>query len=192
MLTRFQYTDLARLLNLYQFWLDDLYPRAKFADGLAIIEKLGHTKRIQVMRREWIQEAKPRASYDNGGDPQKENKHILSLNEIAASAPKKPSSLRSPAAEDIDSDGLYSATPKAKRKQDNLDLLTEDKCETLFVSEDEDGGRPLDDELDALLAEEDFSKNTEPVSVTNAGNNTQQSTKNDDFGDDEEAMTGMW
>jgi replication fork protection complex subunit Csm3/Swi3 len=48
------------MLNMYQLWLDDLYPRAKFADGLAIIEKLGHTKRIQAMRKQWIDEGKPR------------------------------------------------------------------------------------------------------------------------------------
>jgi replication fork protection complex subunit Csm3/Swi3 len=47
------------MLNMYQLWLDDLYPRAKFADGLAIIEKLGHTKRIQAMRKQWIDEGKP-------------------------------------------------------------------------------------------------------------------------------------
>jgi len=46
------------LLNFYQLWLDDLFPRAKFADGLAMIERLGHSKRIQVMRREWIDEEK--------------------------------------------------------------------------------------------------------------------------------------
>ncbi|MCJ1243156.1 chromosome segregation in meiosis- protein [Trapelia coarctata] len=54
-----EYTDVARLLTLYQLWLDDLYPRAKFADGLAIIEKLGHSKRMQLMRRDWIREGNP-------------------------------------------------------------------------------------------------------------------------------------
>ncbi|KAL1963302.1 hypothetical protein VTN77DRAFT_8525 [Rasamsonia byssochlamydoides] len=54
-----EFSDMARLLNFYQLWLDDLYPRAKFTDGLAMIEKLGHSKRIQVMRREWIEEDKP-------------------------------------------------------------------------------------------------------------------------------------
>ena len=53
-----QYIDATRLLNMYQLWLDDLYPRAKFGDGLAIIEKLGHGKRIQTMRREWLAEGK--------------------------------------------------------------------------------------------------------------------------------------
>ncbi|TKX26345.1 chromosome segregation in meiosis protein 3 [Elsinoe australis] len=55
-----EFSDMSRLLNMYQLWLDDLYPRAKFADGLAMIEKLGHKKRIQMMRKEWIDEAKPK------------------------------------------------------------------------------------------------------------------------------------
>ncbi|KAJ6084448.1 Chromosome segregation in meiosis protein 3 [Penicillium sp. IBT 16267x] len=53
-----EFSDAARLLNFYQLWLDDLYPRAKFTDGLAMIEKLGHTKRIQTMRKEWIEDEK--------------------------------------------------------------------------------------------------------------------------------------
>lgn len=54
-----EFSDIARLLNFYQLWLDGLYPRAKFADGLQLIEKVGHTKRMQVMRKEWIDEGKP-------------------------------------------------------------------------------------------------------------------------------------
>jgi len=46
------------MLNLYQLWLDDLYPKAKFKDGLTMVEKLGHTKRMQVSRRAWIDESK--------------------------------------------------------------------------------------------------------------------------------------
>ncbi|KAE8384644.1 replication fork protection component Swi3-domain-containing protein [Aspergillus alliaceus] len=60
-----EFSDVARLLNFYQLWLDDLFPRAKFADGLAIIEKLGHHKRLQIMRREWIEEEKPSARVDD-------------------------------------------------------------------------------------------------------------------------------
>ncbi|KAL3460573.1 replication fork protection component Swi3-domain-containing protein [Aspergillus heterothallicus] len=55
-----EFSDLARLLNFYQLWLDDLFPRAKFADGLAMIERLGHSKRIQTMRRTWIGEERPK------------------------------------------------------------------------------------------------------------------------------------
>ncbi|KAF1959865.1 Swi3-domain-containing protein [Byssothecium circinans] len=60
-----EYGDIARMLNMYQLWLDDLYPRAKFADGLAIIEKLGHAKSMQRMRKEWIDEGKPKNKSDN-------------------------------------------------------------------------------------------------------------------------------
>jgi len=45
---------------MYQLWLDELYPRAKFMDGLAIIEKLGHKKKLQIFRRSWIDEGKPK------------------------------------------------------------------------------------------------------------------------------------
>lgn len=47
------------MLNMYQLWLDDLYPRAKFADALTILEKLGHTKRMQLIRKDWIREGRP-------------------------------------------------------------------------------------------------------------------------------------
>ncbi|KAK7627186.1 replication fork protection component Swi3-domain-containing protein [Phyllosticta citricarpa] len=59
-----EFSDVARLLNMYQLWLDDLYPRAKLADGLSIIEKLGHKKRMQIMRKAWIDESKPKPTVE--------------------------------------------------------------------------------------------------------------------------------
>jgi replication fork protection complex subunit Csm3/Swi3 len=70
---RAQYRDIARMLNMYQLWLDDLYPRAKFADALAIIEKVGHTKRMQMMRKEWIDEGKPRRTTEHEDEDADEN-----------------------------------------------------------------------------------------------------------------------
>ncbi|KAJ5824397.1 hypothetical protein N7447_006737 [Penicillium robsamsonii] len=69
-----EFKDAARLLNFYQLWLDDLFPRAKFADGLTMIEKLGHSKRIQAKRREWIDEEKPRL-FDSSGPTREELEH---------------------------------------------------------------------------------------------------------------------
>ncbi|KAJ5605063.1 hypothetical protein N7510_010217 [Penicillium lagena] len=66
-----QFSDTARLLNFYQLWLDDLFPKAKFADGLAMIEKLGHSKRIQTMRREWINEEKPKLFVSSDDAPRR-------------------------------------------------------------------------------------------------------------------------
>ncbi|KAM5446281.1 chromosome segregation in meiosis-related protein [Microsporum audouinii] len=59
-----EFSDAGRLLNFYRLWLDELYPRAKFSDTLTMIEKLGHSKRIQVMRKEWMDEGKPKVDED--------------------------------------------------------------------------------------------------------------------------------
>lgn len=59
-----EFSDMSRLLNTYQLWLDDLYPRAKFRDALAMVEKVGHTKRMQVTRRAWLEETKGRRQED--------------------------------------------------------------------------------------------------------------------------------
>ena len=45
-----------------------MYPRAKFSDGLSMIEKLGHSKRVQVYRRQWIEEGKPNRSDSYSAD----------------------------------------------------------------------------------------------------------------------------
>ena len=63
-----EFTDVQRLLNTYQLWLDDLFPKAKFADGLALIEKVGHKKRLKIMRQEWINEDKPKPNFDEPSD----------------------------------------------------------------------------------------------------------------------------
>ncbi|EME41829.1 hypothetical protein DOTSEDRAFT_55546 [Dothistroma septosporum NZE10] len=54
-----EFSDMSRLLNTYQLWLDDLYPRAKFRDALTMVEKVGHSKRMQVVRKAWLDETKP-------------------------------------------------------------------------------------------------------------------------------------
>lgn len=158
-LTRWaQYSDVARLLNIYQLWLDDLYPRAKFADGLAIVEKLGHTKRMQVMRREWINEAKSKDYLAGGPTPRTQ---ALVVEEPGSHTQENLSNTvrtqdrpQTHIANDIDDDELYSATPRKlleiRQKETRVDA-----DESLFVSDVENDISPSGDELDALLAEED-------------------------------------
>nr|POE89775.1 chromosome segregation in meiosis protein 3 [Quercus suber] len=69
-----EFNDMARLLNTYQLWLDDMYPRAKFRDGLTMVEKLGHGKRMQITRRGWIDETKPNRNED--APVQESDKHM--------------------------------------------------------------------------------------------------------------------
>lgn len=55
-----EFSDTYRLLSMYQLWLDDLFPKARFADALAMVEKEGHKTSMHKMRTEWINESKPR------------------------------------------------------------------------------------------------------------------------------------
>ncbi|KFZ16978.1 hypothetical protein V502_04814, partial [Pseudogymnoascus sp. VKM F-4520 (FW-2644)] len=54
-----EYGDAERLLGLYQMWLDDLYPKARFGDALKMVERVGHKKTVAVARRGWIEEGRP-------------------------------------------------------------------------------------------------------------------------------------
>jgi replication fork protection complex subunit Csm3/Swi3 len=111
------------MLNMYQLWLDDLYPRAKFADALAIIEKVGHTKRMQMMRREWLDEGKPRRT--TGREEEDDTDEVFAEQPAAA---QEPGSM-----EDVEQNG--------------------ENVSREFGSAGDAKDDPDEDELDALLAE---------------------------------------
>ncbi|KAL8790465.1 MAG: hypothetical protein Q9213_000617 [Squamulea squamosa] len=147
-----EYRDLARLLNIYQLWLDDLYPRAKFADGLAMIEKLGHKKRIQIMRREWIHEGKPHEKNNDLGAPQeapgtihqnnnsRNNDTIVSHNKVIPA----PNIKLTP---NMSHKDLYTASQQRNATAANR------APETDFLPNNDEDDQPPDDDLDNLLAE---------------------------------------
>ena len=180
------------MLNLYQLWLDDLYPRAKFADGLAIIEKLGHKKRMQIMRKEWINESKPKNTIedalisdtkDAAGVSGTSNPNEASL---AIDGGRRP---HTPTPNLTDDDDLYSATPRKPN-----DLLQQGPAgnDSLFVSDDESGNHPGDDDLDQLLAEDSIEhRNARPMKESRHNNEGQDETRDDKFDDEMEAMADM-
>lgn len=135
-----EFTDVAKLLSYYQLWLDDLYPRAKFADGLQLIEKAGHTRRMQTVRKEWIDEGKP--GYIRDHEAKKKAKHDLEHN----------------ANDGPDGDDLFISGANGEHKTG----AAEDEDDSLFISDPrvventktEANELPEDDELDALLAEQ--------------------------------------
>ncbi|KAK4570209.1 chromosome segregation in meiosis- protein [Recurvomyces mirabilis] len=55
-----EFSDIGRLLGMYQLWLDDMFPKAKFRDGMKMVEKLGRGKRMNDMRKGWIDGTKTR------------------------------------------------------------------------------------------------------------------------------------
>lgn len=157
-----QYSDIARFLNMYQLWLDDLYPRAKFADGLTIIEKLGHTKRIQIMRKEWIEEGKPRTAET---DP--EDDDIFGLDDS-----------NHPVGEDVAKTNVPERIIQDQTEE--VDGFSNGAEQLLHIQE---GAEPDEDELDALLAEDGKT-------MQSIASKPPRATE-DDFADELEAMAGM-
>lgn len=158
------------MLNMYQLWLDDLYPRAKFADGLAIIEALGHKKRTQVMRKEWIDEGKPKHHADT--DPEEED-------------PATPVETMEKDADRMS--GLQSNTTGKdnEAREHTQEESTPRAVESAHVEAE---GDPDEDELDALLAE---SAAPELSAAPTLPQPKTTSADEDMFAEEMEAMEGM-
>lgn len=166
------------MLNMYQLWLDDLYPRAKFADGLVMIEKLGHTKRIQLMRKEWIDEGKPRHTTE----PDDEDVEAIVLDQ-SSQRDAEPM-------EGVESDNTAKDREAESEAQGHRLEEPGDPTET---TEATGADNPDEDELDALLAESG-APNTSLTSATLA-QKTGAAEADDPFADDMEAiaeMEAMW
>jgi len=132
-----EYTDAARLLTFYQLWLDDLYPRAKFADALALVEKAGHSKRMVVMRREWIDEGKPKKDYLEDEPEVTPRKPIRRTDEVGDGADR------------MEGVEMEKTDPEARTQNG--------------TPQPRDSEIPDTDELDALLAEqEQLSRDNAP------------------------------
>ncbi|EAT84515.1 chromosome segregation in meiosis protein 3 [Parastagonospora nodorum] len=145
-----EYGDIARMLNMYQLWLDDLYPRAKFADALTIIEKVGHTKRMQMMRKEWIDEGKPRrtSAYEEED-----------ADEVVVQAPTTEQATESMEGVEQGEEGAERAGPD----EDELDALLAESAQqntsapkTLPVRTAGGEDDPFADEMEAMVDMEDM------------------------------------
>jgi replication fork protection complex subunit Csm3/Swi3 len=155
------------MLNMYQLWLDDLYPRAKFADALAIIEKVGHTKRMQLMRKDWIDEGKPRRNTGRDDDED-------------AAQERAPPQQSADNMEGVENGGQEESRPQAEREGPARNSAEDALDESA-------NGDPDDDELDALLAESEQPTYTAPKTLPTRP----MPTQDDPFADDMEAMAEM-
>lgn len=156
-----QFSDAARLLGFYQLWLDDLYPRAKFADCLSMIEKLGHSKRIQIIRRQWIDERKPQSCC---GDSNGQGSQAVLANTLQGSYLNKANHLEDGRHTEILNDVNFEQVQSILNNRSDKMTTVQDPMSVndaaIFVADgDRDRdvveGRLLGDDLDALLAEED-------------------------------------
>jgi replication fork protection complex subunit Csm3/Swi3 len=156
------------MLNMYQLWLDDLYPRAKFADALAIIEKVGHTKSMQLHRKDWIDEGKPRRATQQDEDEE----------EGASETPVQQST---EAMEGVEKSTDHEDTEASAGPGGSAQKQASQGAEPATA------GEPDDDELDALLAE-----SAEPSTAAPKTLPTRTAPAQDDpFADEMEAMADM-
>ncbi|KAH0430835.1 hypothetical protein CcaCcLH18_07501 [Colletotrichum camelliae] len=173
-----EFSDSARLLSFYQLWLDDLFPKAKFLDALAMVEKTGHKKQIANKRLEWINEGKPKPwEADDAVDLEAEIPGPAAAeatgSALVSITQKRP---ETPEAALPDEDDIYGAMPVMPSKSQASGA----KTTTKELDEDDD--------LDALMAEADIVNRTQSPAPHNQ-------MAGDDFEDEEAAMAemdGLW
>ncbi|KAL1955387.1 hypothetical protein VTO42DRAFT_8607 [Malbranchea cinnamomea] len=204
-----EFSDAARLLTFYQLWLDDLYPRAKFADALSIVEKLGHSKRMQMMRKEWIEEEKREQHPEIYEDTYQSNANGVSSGGAEAvdsgidptvqggeNGPRPRDSrqgdivehatqLRQPEIPSVFGEGRRTMLRNAGTASNGSD------DDDLFVSDPKNNSKPADsvpeeDDLEALLAEAE--QNERANGPNRSSNNVICTAHDENYDDDLEAM----
>ncbi|KAF8453621.1 replication fork protection component Swi3-domain-containing protein [Terfezia claveryi] len=129
-----EYRDAARILAFYQLWADDLYRKATFKDTISIIEKLGHTKRVQIARNQYLDDYLPKSIPP----------------EIEAEIARQENGKEGP--QDIDDD-LYEVPTPWKPRPSNT--VQDGNGGSLFLggedSDDDPLGAPDNSELDVLV-----------------------------------------
>lgn len=162
-----------------------------------MIEKLGHTKRMQTIRKEWIREGKPRGTLEGLESSQQKaegrgRSSGAAQNHSSTMAPFEKA--RSPVHTNVvdeEDHAAYAAAPRPA-KEDDKAKCTDTSKDSLFIPDDEEetlGDEPPDDDLDALLAE-DETRSAKMVAFS-PRKAPPTSQMEDNFDDDMEAMAGL-
>jgi replication fork protection complex subunit Csm3/Swi3 len=208
----YEFSDISNLLNTYQLWLDDLYPRAKFRDALAMVEKVGHSKRMQVTRRAWLDDTKPNRQ---GLDPDAQMSGANGNGNAESDVQREQSTMfgadgdRS-AEDELDALPAENKTDAATREmtarnngtqetgdgpdEDELDALLAESASATSAQPSRTQG-PFgedsdDDDFDALMAEQESNDKGHPLAHAHNARGEDHGDDND-FADEEEAMASM-
>ncbi|PHH60743.1 hypothetical protein CDD81_1281 [Ophiocordyceps australis] len=205
-----EFSDAARLLSFYQLWLDDLFPKARFLDALAMVEKLGHKKSLIVARSEWINEDNPESSnqveqvddfaldpdnFANDATTQQAQQQMpdvqgLDSAQDFALPPQTP-----PRADVPDDDDLYDATPLGQRRAGDTNSANNEALTTQNVERENPSdalpintlqSRPLPPATDQDVGDDDLEAMIAEAEKVDGGPAVQQA--GEDFADEEEVM----
>ncbi|KAI0008213.1 DSHCT-domain-containing protein [Xylariaceae sp. FL0662B] len=182
-----EFSDAARLLSFYQLWLDDLFPKAKFLDALAMVEKTGHSKFMRMKRMEWIDEGKPKPPVlaedddDLFGDSnhQPEERDLAKFPaRVAPIFQNRPGERpKTPVRDDVppDDEDLYDATPRPSKPAEPAGASIFGNGGSATRS-----GEPDEDDLDALMAEEEAQRTNPTPLLGNGGANQRPDEPDED------------
>jgi replication fork protection complex subunit Csm3/Swi3 len=156
-----------------------------------MIEKLGHSRRMQITRRTWIDESKPKTSIE---DDDAEHEPLPATSNPGS----QPSATGVKHQEHISAE----ASLRPSRGIDELDTTSQQRTNGAGPSAGSsvvDRGAPDDDELDALLAEDpDLSRTAQNGKLNeitpSQGSHRPNSRTEQSFEDDEEMLRefDMW
>ncbi|OJA08160.1 hypothetical protein AZE42_03595 [Rhizopogon vesiculosus] len=118
-----EHSDLNRVLQVYQFWTHRLFPKTPFKDTVERVEKLCHSKRMQVRLSVWRDEAKGlvngKSPEDTDGDDVIDltDQNIDSVDASADSVPSRTPSLPPSSSEAEDDDFDIDAVIREEEKR---------------------------------------------------------------------------
>jgi replication fork protection complex subunit Csm3/Swi3 len=144
--------------------MHDVFPKARFRDCIAMTEKVGHTTQVKVMRRQWIDESKPKKRMDEDDDLDLDGIEVLESIE------------REQAREEGGGEAGQGEVEGTKEKDGEED-------EPLFVDDD-----MSDFDVDELLGTQKPTETTAVGETTSEVGDDAKSIEQDEFEDEMDAM----
>ena len=140
--------------------MHDVFPKARFRDCIAMTEKVGHTTQVKVMRRQWIDESKPKKRMDEDDDLDLDGIEVLE-------------SIEREQAREEGGDGGGQREVEGTKEED----------EPLFVDDD-----MSDFDMDELLGTQKPTETTAAGETTSERDGAAKSIEQDEFEDEMDAM----
>lgn len=171
-----EFSDVGKMLEMYQIWLNNLYPKNKFLDAAATVERLGHKSRVVVARKGWIDAGRypkedgkdvervgsgerdifadptllPR---ETGGLMQQDAATFTGTRELAERQKAACGTKQGDAPDDLDLDDLFDTQDHSGPLRTGAPLAAPAAQKSIFGGND----IPSDDDLDALMAEQEMN-----------------------------------
>lgn len=167
-------------MSFYQLWLDDLFPKAKFLDALSMVEKAGHKNQLRLKRIQWIDEGRPKPAgfQDGDGDddlfgdanqPEERDPAIYPARIAPIFQNSVEKRAKTPDRDDPFADvDIYDASPKRPTNATSTTASVFGNGGGVTQANDE----PDEDDLDALMAEEEAQRTTSSSSIFGTGKTT--------------------